>query len=585
MNHKTHSIHQKGFTVIEVAVSAGIFVVLAVIVAQVYFLIINQVVAYREQIAVSSLADQYLEIVRNLPYSAIGTVSGNPHGNLADSVNPINATVNGGSYQLYYEVTYLDDPADGTILAGTDFASDDYKQIKLNVKNMQTQASNNFFSTIAPKGLEGLASGGALSIQVFDAVGQPVFGASVHIQNSALNPSIDLTRTSDAGGNWVEVGLPNSVNSYRITVTKNGYSTDQTYPNSVGNPNPVKPDATVSNGQVTQISFSIDKTSTLTFNVQDQICSPTASIDLAVQGAKLIGTPSVLKFNNNYTSNGSGQVVLNNIEWDTYTPALSSLNYMVYGTSPILQVSVLPNTTQTFTLIVGPKTSHAFLVIVKDSANGNAIEGATVRLQSNNPSVDSSKYTAGSIWNQQDWASGTHDGNLDIDNIPSGLRLLYFNNQYVSSGVFTSSIFDTGTEATAYTTLEWQPPSQNPATALKFQLATNNDNLTWNYFGPDGTANSYYTVSGTTINAIHNNTRYIRYKAFLSTTNSTQTPVLTSININYVSGCFTPGQAMFDSLTSGNNYSVAVNATGYQTQTIDNINISGYNVLTVLMTP
>ena len=120
MNHKTHSIHQKGFTVIEVAVSAGIFVVLAVIVAQVYFLIINQVVAYREQIAVSSLADQYLEIVRNLPYSAIGTVSGNPHGNLADSVNPINATVNGGSYQLYYEVTYLDDPADGTILAGTD---------------------------------------------------------------------------------------------------------------------------------------------------------------------------------------------------------------------------------------------------------------------------------------------------------------------------------------------------------------------------------------------------------------------------------------------------------------------------------
>ena len=51
----------KGFTIVEVVVSIGIFITLALITAQIYVLIVSQIVAYREQTTISSLANQYLE--------------------------------------------------------------------------------------------------------------------------------------------------------------------------------------------------------------------------------------------------------------------------------------------------------------------------------------------------------------------------------------------------------------------------------------------------------------------------------------------------------------------------------------------
>ncbi len=589
---------QDGFTLVEVIISLAVFMLLSIIISQVYFLIINQIIAYREQTTVSSLASQYLEAVRNMPYSRVGTINGNPHGSLADSVTPINITLNGVPYQVYYVINYIDDPADGTILASTDPAPNDYKQIKLYVKNTRTNSTNSFLTTIAPKGLEGLIAGGALSVKVFDAVGQPISGATIRITNTAIVPKIDLTRLSNASGNLIEVGLPNSDNSYHIAVTKSGYSADQTYPITEQNLNPVKPDSTISNGQVTQVSFSIDWVSNLIFNVQNQVCSSLSGITIGVKGTKLIGLPDLLKFNNTYVSNISGQVTLNNLEWDTYTPGLSSDNYMIYGTSPIQQISILPNISQSFSLILGPKTPYSLLVIVKDAATGNPIEGANVNLKTTNPDSSVQKLTNGSVWSQQDWSLGAGQenfinpqkywadwGNIDASTIPLALRLANSNGIYSDSAVLTSSSFDTGASTTDYTSLEWQPASQHPEANIKFQIATNNDNTTWDYTGPDGTVNSYYTVSGTTINSINNNARYVRYKVFLSTTNTERTPVLTSVNVNYVSGCFTPGQAMFVSLLDGSNYSVVTSATGYQTKTIDAITISGYNVLTVLLTP
>src|SRR5665213_1798915 len=62
--------------------------------------------AYREKEDIAALADQYVEIARNLPYSEIGTVSGNPHGILADQPNALNITYDDTKYQLYYVVNY-----------------------------------------------------------------------------------------------------------------------------------------------------------------------------------------------------------------------------------------------------------------------------------------------------------------------------------------------------------------------------------------------------------------------------------------------------------------------------------------------
>ncbi|HEY9584120.1 MAG TPA: prepilin-type N-terminal cleavage/methylation domain-containing protein [Candidatus Paceibacterota bacterium] len=589
--------NRKGFTLVEVIISVAIFVIVGLTVYQLVISIIRGIRFSREEIVTASLADQYIEIARNLPYSQIGTISGNPNGNLPDLANPLNYNFNGAEYQIYYAVSYVDDPSDGTILAGTDFAPNDYKQLKLYVTNLAANKTSSFLTNIAPRGLEDIASGGALFISVINAAGNPVPGASINITNTAVIPNINLTRTSGQDGNWIEVGLPNSVNSYHIVATKNGHSTDQTYPITGGNPNPVKPDATISNGQVTKISFAIDFLSDLTFNTFDRLCAPIPSVGIKVTGEKLIGLPDILKFDHNYTSDANGQVPLNNIEWDVYTPTLLGSTYQIYGSSPIQQVNLLPDTNQTFTLILGPVTSHSLLVIVKDASTGTPIEGATVRLEKTS-AIDITKITGGSVLSQKSWMGGpgqvafidptkyfSDDGNIKNTGSPAGLRLKKIGSKFANSGLVESSTFDTGTASTTYTTINWQPTSQDPTTSLKFQIATNNDNATWNFVGPDGTANSYYTVSGTSISTVHNENRYFRYKVFLSSTNGAKTPILTSLNINYVSGCFTPGQVMFEGVPSYAGYEVTVSMPGYQTQNITGLTISGYQVIQVSLSP
>ena len=598
-------MNKRGFTLIESLISIAIFALMAGVVYETFFLTYRDALANWQNTTVASLARQYLENARNIPYAQIGTIQGNPHGSLPDFANPSSVTVSGNSYQIYFEVTFVDDIADGTAILGTDSAPDDYKQVKLSVKNTLSGNITNFVTNVAPSGLETLASGGALSLSVINAVGQPVPGATISITNNNISPSINLSRLSDANGKWVEVGLPNSANSYHIVVTKNGYSSDQTYPISISNPSPTKPDATIANGQVTSISFAVDQTSNLTFNTLNQTCGAISGAGIEVRGAKLIGTPSVVKYDNSFTSNGAGQIPLSNIEWDNYTPAPTGNSYMIYGSSPIQQINLLPNTNQSFNLILGTKTGNSLLVIVKDSGTGNPIEGATVTLTNASPVVNTGGITGGSLWMEQYWNGGSGQinwndttkyfqdgGGIDTTTAPLAIRLAASGGKtLVNSSWLDSSTFDTGSGATAYTTLNWQPASQDPAVTVKFQVASNNDNATWNFTGPDGTSGTYYTTSGASISATNNNKRYIRYRVYLSTTNNTKNPTITSVGVNYVAGCFTPGQVFFPGLTaspqqagSPGTYNVVTSMTGYTTKTISNLNISGYQVLQVSLT-
>lgn len=605
----------KGFALIEIIVSIAVFSLIAVMIFQVYALVINEIKNYRERAAVAFLANKYIELVRNLPYSEIGTIHGStcdkPEGekcSLPDQVSPDTVEFSDIVYNIYYSISYVDDPADG--LLPDDPSPNDYKQVKLYVENTSTGTVEAFLTKVAPKGRESLGNRGIIWIKVFDAVGQPVQGATINIINNNFDPIFNVTRTSDSDGNWIEIGVDPDVNGYHITVSKNGYSIDQTYSITEENPHPIKPDSTILAGETTQVSFSIDKLSSLTFYTLNQNCEIMSGISVAVRGSKMIGTsPNIYKFDKIYTSNASGMVVpqsntcWNNycLEWDNYTPAITGGSYMIYGTSPPLRTNILPDTSQSFSLLVGPRTAHSMLVVVKDSSSGEPIEGALVSLTSPGGTV-TEKITGGSVWGQDNWSGGSgqenfensskyyqDNGNISVQEIPSSIKLLNIGGTYVSSGWLISSSFDTGTEETKYTTLNWQPISQIPETDVKFQIATNNDNETWEFIGPDGTENSYYTVSGTTISSVNNNSRYIRYKVFLSTENPEKTPVFSNVNINYVSGCYTPGQAMFTGLSKTNiedpqdSYQVKVEKTGYDTEIIEGLNIDGYGLLEVLL--
>jgi prepilin-type N-terminal cleavage/methylation domain-containing protein len=578
----------KGFTLIEVLVSIAIFAILSASAYQLYSVIINSITYYRTQTAISSLADHYLEVARNLAYSKVGTLNGNPHGSLPDLPSALTVSYGGTNYQVYYVVNALHDPAE------TNIGVQDYKQIKLYIKNIATGKTNNFLTTVAPIALASMGTGGVLSIHVISKPPSSldVPGAIINITNTSVSPSINLTRVADSTGRWTEIGLP-ADSHYHVVVTQNGYSTDQTYPAS-SYPGATNLDAAIIRGRVTETTFVIDKLSNLNFYALNQTCQPISSVGLNVQGAKLISA-GIPKFSNSYTSNSSGLVHPTStsscsstcgaasccLEWDNYTPSVTGSTYMVYGSSPVQSVNLLPDSTQNFNLILGAKTDNSLLVVVKDVL-GNPIEGATVDLKdSNNNHV--TKITGGSVWTQSDWADG-ENYNVSQDEIPKALRLLKFNNQYASSGTLTSSTFDTGTSDTNYTTLNWQPNSQPQNTTLKVQLAANNDNATWNFLGPDGTSNTYYTVPGSTISSQLDGKRYVRYKAFLSTTNTAVTPTLSSISVNYVSGCPTPGQVIFPGLANAT-YSVTVSYAdqNYTAQTFNPIVVSGYFILQVTL--
>jgi len=102
---------------------------------------------------------------------------------------------------------------------------------------------------------------------------------------------------------------------------------------------------------------------------------------------------------------------------------------------------------------------------------------------------------------------------------------------YYESGTLESSSHDCGHPAD-FDNISWDSQTP-PSTELKFQIATNNDNSTWNFIGPDGSPMTYYETSGTNIWSGHDGNRYIKYKAYLRTTDPYQTPELEEVRITY----------------------------------------------------
>jgi hypothetical protein len=79
-------------------------------------------------------------------------------------------------------------------------------------------------------------------------------------------------------------------------------------------------------------------------------------------------------------------------------------------------------------------------------------------------------------------------------------------------------------------TLSWN--ATTPAnTTVQFQVAaSNNVNGPFNFVGPDGTAATFFTTSGASL-AQFNDFRYLKYQAFLSTTDNVITPTLTDVTV------------------------------------------------------
>lgn len=148
-------------------------------------------------------------------------------------------------------------------------------------------------------------------------------------------------------------------------------------------------------------------------------------------------------------------------------------------------------------------------------------------LSSANPYATGQRVSSGD--SGVNWTADVNSGGRDL-----GFKV-YLKTTFVSPGDFASSLKDAnplvGLTPT-WTTLTWT--ASTPAnTMLRFQVAASSSaDGPFNFVGPDNTALTFFTVSGGSLSQF-NGSRYLKYKAFLSTTNTSVSPTL-----NDVAMCF-----------------------------------------------
>ncbi len=584
---------------VEVIVAAAIFAIIAMSIYQGFLSVTLLISASRDKVAAVDLINSEFELIRNLSYADVGLPSGIPMGVLsAASV----ATIDGREFSITRVIRNIDDPFDSTVNGSPkDLSPADYKKVQITVscETCKNPLSFSAVSNISPKNLETASTNGALFVRVFDANGDPVPQADVHVENSSVG--VDIDETTDNNGLLAIVDAPPALNSYRIIANKSGYTEDRTYAASVDNPNPLKLDASVILQQLTQISFIIDRTSAINVRTITNTCAQVPNVPFTINGTKLIGTaPNVYKWTGNFSTDSSGIKNVSDVEWDVFS-FLTDGGFYLAGTNPISPISVLPDSNQNVDLVISLDSPAFLLVNVKDASTGLPISGATVSLTGG--TYDQTLVTDQGYLRQTDWSGGSgqlnftdparyhsSDGNIEVNDPAGELKLVNSLGAYVAAGALTSSIFDAGAPAN-WSKAEISPTDQPLETgtgSVKFQIATSLENIattTWNFLGPDGTAGSFYTITDNNINPLHDGDRYIRYKIFLSTADQNFTPNVSDFVISFSSSCIPPGQATFSNLEL-QNYRLEVQAPGFISQVVDPLTVgSDWQIQDILLSP
>ncbi|TSC96330.1 MAG: Uncharacterized protein Athens101410_44 [Parcubacteria group bacterium Athens1014_10] len=715
-----------GLTLIELIITISIFIIASLGILGLFSYSFKTVGNSKAILTATGLAAKQIEIIRNMPYDKLGTTEGWPPGDIPSSQIINQNKIN---YTIQTIIEYVDDPYDS--LFPDDTTGNDYKKAEVMVSWDKFFSINpvKLTTNVCAKGLEIPNGAGGLKINLFDNNGNPVSQASVKIENLALDPNIKINRETNNAGILQILDLPPSGENYHIIVSKEGYSQDYTIaPDSLGASTPLQPDLRVIEKELTEKTFSIDKISSLKISTLTKYCSSVPNISFNMRGQKLIGRdPDVFKYYQNLSTNSSGELIIDNLEFDTYNIALNSLAYDLAGANPLIPLILLPNTNQNFYFILKPHQAHTLLATVKDNSTGLVLSGAEVKLSK--IGYEETLITGKGIWRQTDWQGGSgqenweeedmyfdDDGNIntnnseemklagghtqqnfnetfddaayenfsattadwnttlkelrlpkigtdfsssatgeslkinsaaytitkaylnashtlngetinyylsanggiDWENVISGVEYIFINqgndlrwkaelstntvsitpsiqsisinytdsNPFANNGFLISSSYDTGTNKTIWGNLSWEPQNQAielGESPIKFQIAANNDKATWNFKGPDGTEETFYTSPDASINPIHNNHQYIRYKILLSTENSSFSPIVSDITIDFTSGCSTPGQVFFSPLEE-TAYDLDISLAGYQGY-FESINVSGNNSTKIFLNP
>ncbi len=383
----------KGFTIIEALVVLSIFSIILVTFYSTFTLGTQYIIDAKNRLGAISLANQKMEIIRNLPYDDIGTVGGAPSGVLdADYFENVNAV----NYHIKTDISYIDDVFDSTI-DGTDNVPTDYKTARITILWGEESSVQQMYllSDFVPPGVETNAGGGTLRINVIDTPANGLSGVAVNI--SSADNGINISTSTDSNGTVLRPGMP-AGDDYVLSVSKDDYESVTTLPVSPESDyDPVTDqNASVVEGSLNIKTIIIDLVGNINITTKDPFGNIIPDIDFNLSGGRLVGNnisgglPGVLEYNysQELSTNSSGEENIEDVSPGSYIFKLDDEedDYTFYKINPNNDVDtnefVLdPGVDLEIEAVLLDNLVDSLCVTVLNQDTGSLIEGAEITLK------------------------------------------------------------------------------------------------------------------------------------------------------------------------------------------------------------
>jgi prepilin-type N-terminal cleavage/methylation domain-containing protein len=338
---------KKGFTLVETLISIALIAIVFSGIFGAYRLGMKMVWLDKAKTTAMAIGNGRIEMIRGLDYGSVGTTGPVVLPWAKGVIDPIAAeTANGIEYTIATSVIFVSDPRDGLDSDTDDSCIWDYKKAAVRVSWDGKYPGEIVLSTdIAPGNQNQEAfsctnqPGGILTVKVSDSAGIAVPLPFIDVYD-INNPDNILSSGNPAGGTH---SFPLEEGSYRIVISKSGYSHARTYgADELSNPD--NPDKGVYNGKVSEQTLFIDPAAIISI---DGI-SPSGFDNFSdtfengnyveLNGAEISGESITLSEPPPYPENGSAIskeiMPANLVRWEEFTssesePAGTAVKYQI----------------------------------------------------------------------------------------------------------------------------------------------------------------------------------------------------------------------------------------------------------------
>lgn len=401
---KAKTKNTTGFSILEVVAAIFIFSVITITIYGSFSAGLKSLAQSKHRIAATQLANEKMEIIRNLPYNSVGTEDGIPSGSL-----PQEETVwrSNQKFDVQTTIVYVDDSLDGTEDGDTDDEIPlDYKEARVEVSWGSGGSGNSvvLVSRFVPNGVETDSEGGTLRLNVIDSTGQGVSGVSTHIVNNGTDPTVDIETQTDSSGSILLPGMPSADRTYEISVSKDTYESISTlppYPTTGYAPTDVH--GSTVEGELSSKVIVLDKVGSINITTENLVGDTVPNMNFNLEGGRILGLTmtnpkeSVFGYDQDLETNSEGSVSLSGMSPGNYTVTFLDPGYTLIGTeAPLFPFYLYPVQDLDINLLVADNSFNSLIATATNSLTDDLVSGASVHLYNGDLSFDETLTTGDS---------------------------------------------------------------------------------------------------------------------------------------------------------------------------------------------